>query len=99
MGTADRNRLRARFRHGQEDYWVGGHPLWQMGRGMFQMRRPPLVVGGLALMLGYMWAWCCGGSSPISGELRAFHRREQMDRLRRAWGRSAPMASIGNGKR
>ncbi len=26
MGTADRNPVKARFRHGQEDYYVGNHP-------------------------------------------------------------------------
>lgn len=32
MGTANRNPLMARFKHGQEDYYVGGHPLWQVLR-------------------------------------------------------------------
>ena len=29
MGTASRNPLMARFQHGQEDYYVGQHPVWQ----------------------------------------------------------------------
>ena len=89
MGTADRNRLRARFRHGQEDYWVGGHPLWQIARGVFQMRNKPLVLGGLCLMLGYTWAWLSRKPSPIPQELRAFHRREQVERLRRMFAHAA----------
>ena len=73
----------ARFRHGQEEYLVGGHPLWQVLRGMFQMKNQPLVVGGLSLIAGYASAWVTRRPSPIPSALREFHRREQMDRLRR----------------
>ena len=83
MGTAVRNPLMARFRHGQEDYYVGGHPLWQILRGAFQMRRKPLVLGGLCLTLGYFWAMAKRMERPVSPELIAFHQAEQMARLRR----------------
>jgi hypothetical protein len=46
------------------------------------MRRPPVIVGGLCLIGGYVSAWALRKTSPVSAELRAFHRREQMDRLR-----------------
>jgi len=62
---------------------VGGHPLWQVLRGLFQMKSEPLVLGGLCLMAGYASAWAMRRPSPIPTELREFHRREQMDRLRR----------------
>ena len=88
MGTAGGNRLRARFRHGLEDYSVGSHPLWEVARGVFQMRNKPVIFGGLCLMLGYTWAWLSCKPSPISQELREFHRREQMDRLRRMFARA-----------
>jgi len=83
MGTADRGRLRARFRHGQEDYFVGSHPLWQLMRCVFQMRNKPLVLGGLSLFAGYGSAWLSRKPSPIPEELRAFHRKEQVNRMRR----------------
>jgi biofilm PGA synthesis N-glycosyltransferase PgaC len=82
MGTADRNVLRARFRHGQEEYLVGGHALWQVLRGVFQMKNRPLFLGGLGLIAGYASAWAMRKPSPIPAALREFHRREQMDRLR-----------------
>jgi glycosyltransferase involved in cell wall biosynthesis len=83
MGTADRNPLMARFRHGQEDYYVGGHPLWQILRGIFQMRTKPLVLGGLFLVLGYFWAMVRRVRRPVSAELISFHRAEQVARLRK----------------
>jgi glycosyltransferase involved in cell wall biosynthesis len=86
MGTADRGPLSARFRHGQEDFFVGSHPLWHTMRGVFQMKNKPIVLGGLSLILGYGWAWISRKPSPIPQELRAFHRREQLQRLRRLAG-------------
>ena len=83
MGTAHRSPLMARFRHGQEDYYVGGHPLWQLLRGTFQMKSKPFVVGGLWLILGYFWAMAKRMHRPVSPELVAFHRSEQIARLRR----------------
>jgi GT2 family glycosyltransferase len=83
MGTANGNPLMARFRHGQEDYYVGGHPLWQVLRGMFQMKTKPLVLGGLFLILGYFWAMARRVRRPVSAEVVSFHRAEQMARLRK----------------
>jgi glycosyltransferase involved in cell wall biosynthesis len=83
MGTADRGPLRARFRHGQEDYSLGGHPMWQLLRSVFQMGRRPRVLGGLSLMLGYLWAMLTRTPRLVSPELMAFHRSEQLARLRK----------------
>ncbi len=82
MGTAHGGPLAARFRHGREDYYLGGHPLWQLFRCVFQMRNPPYVLGGAMLLLGYVWAFVSRVNRPISDELIAFHRKEQLDRLR-----------------
>ena len=82
MGTADRGPLAARFRHGREDFMVGSHPAWHLLRGAFQMKNRPVILGGVCLILGYGWAWASRRRSPIPQELRAFHRREQMQRLR-----------------
>jgi glycosyltransferase involved in cell wall biosynthesis len=82
MGTAGRGPLAARFRHGEEDYYVGGHPLWQVIRGLFQMRKRPFVLGGLCLVAGYYWAMATKMPRLVSPELIAFHRSEQLQRLR-----------------
>lgn len=82
MGTADTSQLGARFHYGKKDYFLGGHPLWQLFRGSFQMRKRPYVVGGLALMAGYAWCWASRKPRPVSRELMRFHRGEQLTRLR-----------------
>jgi biofilm PGA synthesis N-glycosyltransferase PgaC len=82
MGTAQRRPLMARFRFGMQDYALGGDPLWQVFRTVYQMTRRPVVAGGLMLGAGYFWALVKRAPRPISPELVAFRRREQMQRLR-----------------
>jgi glycosyltransferase involved in cell wall biosynthesis len=81
MGTAERGVLQARFHYGQKAYYVGGHPLWELLKGGFEMRQKPWIVGGLFFILGYLWAWVIRMPRPVSRELIAFHRAEQMARL------------------
>ena len=82
-GTAGSNELMSRFHYGKKDYFLGGHPLWELFRGTFQMAKKPYLVGGLALLLGYFWCWATRFERPVSGELMKFHRKEQLERLRR----------------
>jgi biofilm PGA synthesis N-glycosyltransferase PgaC len=82
MGTADRSLWQARIRHGREEFLVGSHPLWQAVRCLFQMKNRPFIIGGACLWYGYCRAWASGDPSPVPQTHRAFHRREQMKRLR-----------------
>lgn len=82
MGTAGSNKLSAWFRLGRQDYYLGGHPVWQFLRACFQMRNRPYVIGGALLFAGYAWAALTRVERPMSPDLIRFHRREQMQRLR-----------------
>ena len=86
MGTANANRAGAFFKLGWQDYYLGGHPFWQLFRALFQMGRKPYFIGGVLLLLGYLWASLKGVERPISQELMRFHRREQLQRLRKKLG-------------
>jgi hypothetical protein len=44
--------------------------------------KPPFLVSGVALGLGYFWALARRAPRPVSSELMAFHRKEQMTKLR-----------------
>ncbi len=83
MGTAQQSSVQARFRMGVKDYSVGNHPLWEVFRMFYQMSKTPLVIGGLALAWGYAWAMIRRVEMPVSQEVVAFARREQMQRLAR----------------
>jgi glycosyltransferase involved in cell wall biosynthesis len=82
LGTADRGVLAASFSYGQKDYFLGGHPLWELFRVSYRMTKRPYIVDGLALGLGYGLAAVRGLKRPVSKELMAFHRREQMRKLK-----------------
>ncbi len=82
MGTASAGILRARFHYGVKAYYVGGHPAWELLRGLFSMRRRPFILGGLAFIAGYLSSLVTRAPRAVSAELIAFHRGEQMARLR-----------------
>lgn len=81
MGTGNGSFIMSRFRHGFKDYYLGGHPLWQLMRGVFQMRQKPYLLGGALLMLGYAHGFVWRVKRPLSKELIYFHRAEQMRRM------------------
>jgi hypothetical protein len=85
IGTGTENgHLAVKFRQGEKDYYLGGHPVWQIFRSVFQMGSRPVVIGGLALLSGYLSAWLRRVERPLSDDLIRFHRAEQMRRLRSA---------------
>jgi glycosyltransferase involved in cell wall biosynthesis len=82
LGTAERGRLASAFSYGEKDYYLGGHPLWELFRVAYRMSKRPYVVEGLAVGLGYVWASVRRIHRPVSPELMRFHRKEQMQKLR-----------------
>lgn len=83
VGTAQHGVLRAKFRLGKKDYAIGNHPVWEMCRVLYQMTQRPLCMGGVALGSGYVSALLKRYPRPVPKELVAFHRKEQIQRLRR----------------
>lgn len=83
IGTGDNNPLMAWFKHGYKDYYLGGHPLWQIFRVFYQMTKRPYLLAGIFLFLGYTWAFISRVDKPVPYDLIRFHRREQMGRLRK----------------
>lgn len=83
MGTgAGAGKLTASFKLGQRAYLMGWHPAWQLFRTVYQMTKKPYLVGGGALLLGYLYAMLRRSERSVSMELVEFQRRDQMKRLR-----------------
>jgi glycosyltransferase involved in cell wall biosynthesis len=82
QGSAKYNPAWARLRVGQLDYALGGHPVWEVFRSLYQMTRKPFIVGGIMIFVGYYGSLISLKPRLISDELVAFRRREQMERLR-----------------
>lgn len=90
VGTGNHHPLVVWFHYGRKAYYVGGHPVWALLRGVFQMRNPPWILGGLLFQLGFGWSALCRAPRPVSAQLMAFHRAEQMDRLRKLFRLAGP---------
>ena len=83
MGTAEGGILKARFNYGRKDYLFGNHPVWQLLRVTYQIFKWPYMIGGVALLCGYLYAFATRIQRPMTPELLRFHRQEQLERLRR----------------
>jgi len=82
LGTAEKGPVRALFSYGEKDYYLGGSPLWQLFRAAYRMTKRPVLLGGLSLLSGYVWAALRRVNRVVSPELMRFHRHEQMKKLR-----------------
>lgn len=83
IGTGKSELITSRFRFGKQDYYLGGHPLWEVFRCIYQMKQKPYIVGGMSMLLGYVSACASGVKRPISWQLIDFRRKEQMQRLKK----------------
>jgi glycosyltransferase involved in cell wall biosynthesis len=93
LGTAERGILASNFSYGEKDYYLGGHPLWEMFRVAYRTTKRPYLLAGMVLGLGYMSAVLRQIDRPVSSSLMKFHRKEQMLKLKAIW------KSISKGKR
>lgn len=82
-GTAEHGPLEARFKTGALNYALGSHPIWEVFRTVYEMAKSPVVIGGLMLAAGYLWAMVRCMERSMPHELIVFRRREQMHRLRK----------------
>jgi glycosyltransferase involved in cell wall biosynthesis len=82
LGTAGRSSMAASFSYGEKDYYLGNSPVWQLFRVAYRMTKRPILIEGLALLLGYCYAAIRRMERPVSRGLMRFHRGEQMKKLR-----------------
>lgn len=56
MGSSEVNVLRGRMRHGRGQWFMGTAAPYMLASGLFRCRERPYVVGGLAMIMGYLQA-------------------------------------------
>jgi len=82
MGSATKSGLGVIYNTGFKDYVLGADPLWEFFRAFYRASRTPYVIGGAALLLGYVWPLLKGTPRTAPPEVIAFRRRDQRVRLR-----------------
>ncbi|MEO7597985.1 MAG: glycosyltransferase family 2 protein [Opitutus sp.] len=86
LGTGTHSPLMVHGHYGKKAYYVGGHPLWICIRSVSTMKQRPYVLTGILFLWGYTCAFLTRMPRAVTPELMAFHRGEQMTRLRQLVG-------------
>jgi glycosyltransferase involved in cell wall biosynthesis len=84
QGGALHSGLRERLHMGRKDYLLGNHPMWEIFRGVYQMKHKPYFVGGFLVLASYWWNLIRGVKRTIPDELMEIRRNDQMKRLKLA---------------
>jgi glycosyltransferase involved in cell wall biosynthesis len=82
MSSANHSALGIAFDGGRTDYTHGCDPLWEVFRSIYQMTRPPIVLGGILGLAGFFWAMVTRTEKVVPAEFIQFRKVEQMRRLR-----------------
>ncbi len=77
MGTSHKGWWTGRMRHGTGQYFMGTPPIYMLAAAAYRMTRPPVVVGGLAMLHGYFRSMAAGVARYGDDEFRRFLRRYQ----------------------
>ena len=92
MGSSQTSIWTGKRRHGFGQYFMGSDFLFYCATCAFRMTERPFVLGGLAMLQGYLQAWMRGDRQLDDAELRAFIRAHQRRALFK--GKAAAVAEI-----
>ncbi|WP_238370527.1 glycosyltransferase family 2 protein [Heliomarina baculiformis] len=92
MGSSQTSIWTGKRRHGFGQYFMGSDLFFYAATCVFRMAEKPYVLGGLAMMQGYLAAWMRGDRQLDDPELRAFIRAYQRQALFK--GKSRAVAEI-----
>jgi poly-beta-1,6-N-acetyl-D-glucosamine synthase len=81
MGTATASAWMTSFKVGRADYILGSHPAWEFARSIYQLARPPILLGGGLRLAGFGWAMLTQTEKQVPADFIQFRRKEQMRRL------------------
>lgn len=81
MGSSQQNIYVGRRRHGFGQWFMGSDPLYYAATCLFRMAEPPYILGGLAMLQGYLQAWWQGARQLGDPDLVAFIRAYQREAL------------------
>jgi glycosyltransferase involved in cell wall biosynthesis len=77
MGSSHKSWWSGRARHGIGQYFMGTGPLYMLLSALYRMTRPPRILGGLAMLVGYLQSWLRRAPRYDAPGFRRFLRRYQ----------------------
>ena len=80
-GTAGTTQYRARFRSGLQDYFMGYLPLFEIGKCMRRVTEPPVAIGTVVQICGYVLPWVTRRKRPVPADFVRFLQQEQRRRV------------------
>jgi poly-beta-1,6-N-acetyl-D-glucosamine synthase len=81
-GTAGGGVIKARFKMGVQHRLIGYHPIFHLASCMFHLSSYPFVIGSLASIAGYLWAFLKRYEIAVPDDFVLFLRGEQRARLK-----------------
>ncbi len=81
MGSSHKGLLTGRMRHGFGQYFMGTGLLYLMASALYRMTRPPIFIGGLGIILGYLQSMWLQKPQYKDLEFRQFLRQYQWNCL------------------
>jgi biofilm PGA synthesis N-glycosyltransferase PgaC len=88
MGTLRQRSLSNSFRRGRMDYLLGSHPVWEIFRSIYQVKRKWNFIGGILMLAGYFWTMLNHVERTMPQDLVSLRRDEQLRRLKRTFRRA-----------
>lgn len=81
IGENQRGVLISRFRYGIRDYSIGTDPLFMFLKSIDRFRETPFFIGGMLMMLGFLWSAAKREPRPVSNQFVKCVRKEQRNRI------------------
>lgn len=73
--------IKTRIEKGRLDYYLGSLPIYVLISGVRKLVDWPYIIGGIAIVLGYLRAWVRNEQRIDNPELISFNRRKQLNRI------------------
>jgi glycosyltransferase involved in cell wall biosynthesis len=70
------------LRQGKMDYMLGSHPLFEVAKSLRRFKERPFPIHPLLRMAGFGWAYLSRERRPVSMEIVAYLRKDQLERLK-----------------
>jgi biofilm PGA synthesis N-glycosyltransferase PgaC len=82
VGAGAGGPIRARFKSGRSNFNLGYHPLFQLARSAYRVRKRPYLLGGLAELVGFMVGKARDREPSIDRDVVRYLRHEQLEKLK-----------------